>query len=79
MNESTVSDWGNESLSDVQILAVDDNPNNLKLLRSILSEKGVRFRLANSGEMALKSVQVSLPDLILLDINMPGMDGYETC
>ncbi|QKJ65774.1 response regulator [Deefgea piscis] len=80
MNDQTlVSDWGNESLIDVQILAVDDNPNNLKLLRSILSEKGVRFRLANNGEMALKSVQVSLPDLILLDINMPGMDGYETC
>jgi two-component system, sensor histidine kinase and response regulator len=67
------------ALADAQILAVDDNPNNLKLLRTILSEKGVRLRLATNGEMALQSARLSPPELILLDINMPGIDGFETC
>ncbi len=67
------------ALAEAHILAVDDNPNNLKLLRSILSEKGVRLRLATSGEMALQSARLSPPELILLDINMPGIDGFETC
>ncbi|RFO94843.1 hypothetical protein DIC66_21480 [Rhodoferax lacus] len=67
------------ALAEAHILAVDDNPNNLKLLRTILSEKGVHLRLATSGEMALQSARLSPPELILLDINMPGMDGFETC
>ena len=67
------------ALAQAHILAVDDNPNNLKLLRTILSEKGVHLRLATSGEMALQSARLSPPELILLDINMPGIDGFETC
>ncbi|MEZ4528358.1 MAG: diguanylate cyclase [Desulfobacterales bacterium] len=61
------------------ILAVDDNPQNLRLLVGILSEHGYRVRPAPSGSLALKSVASMLPDLILLDINMPEMDGYTVC
>jgi diguanylate cyclase (GGDEF)-like protein len=61
------------------ILIVDDTPENLTVLRKILTEHGYRVRPALNGEIALKTVQADLPDLILLDIIMPGMDGYEVC
>lgn len=63
----------------VNILAVDDKPENLRLLSSILSDRGYEVRKAISGQMALTAARTMLPDLILLDINMPGMDGYEVC
>ncbi len=61
------------------ILIVDDTPENLSVLRQILTREGHRVRPALSGEIALKTVQAELPDLILLDILMPGMDGYQVC
>ena len=61
------------------ILVVDDNPSNLRLLAGMLSEKGYKVRPAPSGSLALKSVQSTLPELVLLDIKMPDMDGYEVC
>ncbi|MGE3724510.1 MAG: response regulator [Candidatus Sericytochromatia bacterium] len=61
------------------ILIVDDNPNNLRLLITLLSEQGYETRPANNGSRALNTVQKQKPDLILLDINMPEMDGYEVC
>ncbi|MDX1414954.1 MAG: response regulator [Candidatus Promineifilaceae bacterium] len=61
------------------ILIVDDTPANLQVLTQLLSEQGYRVRPAPSGSMALKSAQLRPPDLILLDIMMPGMDGYEVC
>ncbi|NEP45770.1 MAG: response regulator, partial [Okeania sp. SIO2H7] len=61
------------------ILIVDDNPYNLRLLSMILTDHGYEVRKAVSGKMALQSVKVMPPDLILLDIKMPGMDGYEIC
>ncbi len=61
------------------ILIVDDSLNNLSLLERILSRKGYKVRLASSGQLALDSVNATQPDLILLDIMMPGMDGYEVC
>lgn len=61
------------------ILIVDDLPDNLRLLATILSECGYEVGKARSGAMALTAVQTEKPDLILLDINMPQMDGYEVC
>ena len=62
-----------------QILLVDDNPQNLKILYETLDGQGYRLLLANNGEKALAIAENSKPDLILLDIMMPGMDGYEVC
>ncbi len=61
------------------ILVVDDTPANLQLLESILQEKGYTVRAAISGQMALKAVRHQTPDIILLDINMPEMNGFEVC
>jgi|GEM_PF-1554969 len=61
------------------ILVVDDSIDNLKLLSDLLSNKGYHVRPAANGEMALRSVTESIPDLILLDVKMPGMDGYKVC
>ena len=59
------------------ILIVDDTLDSLKLLAEILTAEGYRVHPADSGELALASVASSLPELILLDIRMPGMDGFE--
>ena len=61
------------------ILIVDDTPDNLRLLSTMLSEQGYKVRSALNGEMALMGANVVPPDLILLDINMPKMNGYEVC
>ena len=62
-----------------EILIVDDTPANLDLLRNILKEHGYKVRTAAGGRRALESARLSPPDLMLLDIMMPDMDGYETC
>ncbi len=59
------------------ILAVDDNPKNLQLISSLLSSEGFKVVVANSGENAMKYLSIKQPDLMLLDIMMPGMSGYE--
>lgn len=61
------------------ILIVDDTPDNLRVLSSILIDRGCKVRKALSGQMALTVCETTLPDLILLDVMMPEMDGYETC
>jgi signal transduction histidine kinase len=61
------------------ILVVDDTPANLRLLVGILSDRGYKVRPTPNGKLALSAVQLSPPDLVLLDINMPQMDGYEVC
>ena len=61
------------------ILLVDDTPDNLRLLSQILSQRQYRVRAVTSGDRALESVRLVPPDLILLDIRMPGMDGFEVC
>jgi putative two-component system response regulator len=62
-----------------RILAVDDTAASLRLLTDILKEEGYEVRSAISGELALRAAAASPPDLVLLDIRMPGMDGYEVC
>lgn len=61
------------------ILVVDDNPSNLKLLVDTLTTEGYEVRPTNNGELALISLKVKIPDLILLDVRMPDMDGFEVC
>lgn len=67
------------SVEGSQILVVDDNPKNIQVLGEILSEAGYQVGIAQNGVQALKFVASSSPDLILLDIMMPEMDGLETC
>jgi signal transduction histidine kinase len=61
------------------ILVIDDTPDNLRLLSAMLTAKGFEVRKALNGKMALTACQIVLPDVILLDINMPEMDGYQVC
>lgn len=61
------------------ILVVDDTPEHLRLLVGVLSEKGYEVRPVTNGKFALLATNLNPPDLILLDIMMPGMDGYEVC
>jgi len=61
------------------ILVVDDTPANLRLLTTILTSRGYQVRPVLKGQLALTAAQSSPPDLILLDISMPEMDGYEVC
>ncbi|AFY78375.1 Response regulator receiver domain protein,histidine kinase [Pleurocapsa sp. PCC 7327] len=61
------------------ILIVDDTPDNLRLLSAMLDKQGYEVRSVTNGSTALMGVRAQPPDLILLDINMPGMNGYEVC
>jgi CheY-like chemotaxis protein len=67
---------GNESS---RILIVDDVPQNVQLIGTILMQKGYRVSVARNGLKAIEIVKKTIPDLILLDIMMPEMDGFETC
>src|ERR1700738_4696885 len=62
-----------------QIMAVDDQPENLKLLEDMLRQRGYLVRSFPLGRLALAAASQHPPDLILLDINMPEMSGYEVC
>jgi PAS domain S-box-containing protein len=65
--------------SEIQILVVDDQPSNLRLLSELLTRRGYQVYRAISGQLALNAAIAHSPDLILLDIRMPEMDGYEVC
>ncbi|VXD15138.1 Signal transduction histidine kinase [Planktothrix serta PCC 8927] len=67
----------NSPLAD--ILIVDDIPDNLRVLSQVLLEQGYRVRKATNGQFALNSAQLMPPDLILLDVMMPELDGYDAC
>jgi class 3 adenylate cyclase len=62
-----------------RILVVDDTPHNVKLLADLLQLKGYAVRTAANGEQALARIAEEVPDLVLLDIMMPGLSGYEVC
>ena len=68
-------------MSDQQslILVVDDNPTNIKVLFNVLEEADFRVLVAKNGESALEKLKIISPDLILLDVMMPGIDGFEVC
>jgi signal transduction histidine kinase len=61
------------------VLVVDDNPANVSLLEGILSQRGLRVLSFTRADLALRAAARSVPDLVLLDVNMPAMDGYEVC
>jgi diguanylate cyclase (GGDEF)-like protein len=61
------------------VFVIDDNPNNLALLTGILRQAGYRVRAANDGRRALSMVKALKPELIMLDITMPELDGFEVC
>lgn len=64
---------------DCHILIVDDEPKNLVMLEELFQFQGARVSSATDGRMALEKVAQSPPDLVLLDVSMPGLDGYEVC
>ena len=68
-----------KNFSDSLILVVDDNPSNLQMIAKLLSYSGFKVKLAESGDKALKLIKEEIPDLILLDLVMPEMDGIEIC
>ncbi|WP_103668580.1 hybrid sensor histidine kinase/response regulator [Pseudanabaena sp. BC1403] len=61
------------------VLVVDDNPTNLSVLVNLLRDVGLRVLVATDGESAIEQTEYVKPDLILLDVMMPGIDGFETC
>ena len=65
--------------NETTILIVDDIPGNVDVLRKTLEVEGYSISMAPSGEVALKIAPKIKPDLILMDVMMPGMDGFETC
>ncbi len=69
----------NSNSATESILLVDDNPTNLQVLFQTLEGVGCKLLIAKNGEMALTIAGKALPDLILLDIMMPDIDGYEVC
>ncbi|MCC5632207.1 response regulator [Nostoc sphaeroides CHAB 2801] len=61
------------------ILVIDDTPENLNLLSAMLTEQGYKVRSVTKGSTGLRGANAVPPDLILLDVNMPEMNGYEVC
>jgi DNA-binding response OmpR family regulator len=66
-------------LPTADIMVIDDTPENLHLLSSMLTQRNYKVRSAIKGATGLRGAQAAPPDLILLDIRMPEMDGYEVC
>lgn len=79
MNDNKDSIQTAATNSEILILIVDDLPDNLRVLSAAISGQGYQIRCAKSGAIALMAVETTCPDLILLDIKMPDMDGYEVC
>jgi signal transduction histidine kinase len=78
MTTMTVNASQNTSQKDV-VLIIDDNPTNLGVVVESLEESGFKIIIARNGEMGIKRAQFVKPDIILLDVVMPGISGFETC
>jgi signal transduction histidine kinase len=76
---ANTEDYVDDTTKKGNLLIVDDTPANLRLLANMLAEEGYKVRPVINGPMALTAAQAVPPDLILLDINMPDMSGYEVC
>jgi len=74
-----ISDAQKELIKKSIILIVDDTPENLEILGIILSDAGFRISVATNGAQAIEVAKTKPPDLILLDVMMPGIDGYDAC
>lgn len=68
-----------ETLSEATILIIEDNPTNMGILFNLLRKANFRVLTASDGEEGLNHARIAIPDLILLDVLMPGIDGFETC
>ncbi len=79
MNNKNGTGLNRQLLSDSTLLIVDDNPENLGVLESFFSEYRCKVVIATSGESALKRLNHVVPDIILLDVILPGINGFETC
>lgn len=66
-------------ITGMEIMIVDDTPENIDVLRKTIESQGLKISFALDGEAALRLVEGCMPDLILLDIMMPKLDGFETC
>ena len=66
-------------MTPARVLVVDDTPHNVKLLGDVLTARGYAVQTAASGEQALERIAAEPPDLVLLDVMMPGLSGYEVC
>src|SRR3954464_12991136 len=62
-----------------RILIVDDTPANIQMLMAILKKEGYQLSAATNGRQALEAIEKVRPDLVLMDVVMPEMDGYEAC
>jgi diguanylate cyclase (GGDEF)-like protein len=78
MINAAITTSNNESSTN-NILIVDDTPDNLRLLSKTLTKEGYQVRCAINGSIALLTIKTKIPDLILLDVNMPDIDGFEVC
>ncbi len=74
-----MSNVNNRIAGNKDLLVVDDSTSDLKLLSDILNKAGYTVRPANDGNLALRSMKAKLPAMVLSDIRMPGLDGYELC
>jgi signal transduction histidine kinase len=73
------SGWIDLMNDTLTVLVVDDNPTNLQVVFEFLRNHNFRVLIASSGQSGLERAQKALPDIILLDVMMPGLDGFETC
>ncbi len=79
MTPSAIEAAGAGPSGSATLLIVDDKPQNLRLISDYLAERGFELMLSRSGAQALETARLEIPDLVLLDLRMPEMDGFEVC